>query len=278
MLQLKIIASESSIINSTHGRLDQVIVVTHAYSAHLELSLHYVELLADRSLISVSMGLVQAFNRYGIQFALNWLEATPFNAQSTDNMFLVNYYNESRYSVSMGIYPLNTTTGTVKTLQNIKGGSFIETTDLELFSATLFLNANGEPVILNNLLPNSNMNRRSQPVLNRLSNHLKVIATYDRPSEDEYILFRATNDYSEAIYKLPIQFPVTGGFAWYWIVVSTLAFVLVTVSGCLGYRYYTIRRQRKEKESLLTGLEESATEAVSDALAEEKKPNPPKDE
>ena len=103
------------------------------------------------------------------------------------------------------------------------------------------------------------MNRRSQPVLNRLSNHLKVTATYDKPSEDQYILFRATNDFREGTYKFPIKFDVAGKFAWYWILVSVLGFVLLVVSVCLGYRRYRIRRQKAEKESLLTSLDQAST-------------------
>jgi hypothetical protein len=54
-------------------------------------------------------------------------------------MFLVSYYNSSHYSVSTGIYPIisNTHTNPQKQFQNIKGGSFIETTDISFFSATL---------------------------------------------------------------------------------------------------------------------------------------------
>lgn len=145
----------------------------------------------------------------------------------------------------MGIYPLTQTSGFIKNFQNIKGGSFIETTDLGVFSAVLMEDESGQPLILNNLLPNVNMNRRSQPVINHLSNRLEVTATYDKPSDDQYILFRATNDYSEATYKFPITFPVEKKFAWYWILVAIGGFLLLAVVACLGYRRYRIKKQQQ---------------------------------
>jgi hypothetical protein len=143
ILQLKVISTDHTELNSTHAKLNHVVVVTHALSAHFELSLKYIELISNRSLLSVETSLIQAFNRYGTQLALNWLEATVFNADSINNMFLVSYANNSRFSVSMGIYPISTNIGPLKDFQNIKGGSFIETTDISSFSAILLKDSNG---------------------------------------------------------------------------------------------------------------------------------------
>jgi hypothetical protein len=83
-------------------------------------------------------------------------------------MFVVGYLNDSNAFVSLGIYPLVSNYTYVPHFQNIKGGSFIETTDHNIFSAYLLppLSSSSKPLLFYNILPNSIMNRLSQPVLN----------------------------------------------------------------------------------------------------------------
>lgn len=101
------------------------------------------------------------------------------------------YYNETSLTSSIGIYPLYSVDSPIKDFQNVKGGSFIDTNNISVFSAVMFRNSNNEPMILNNLLPSAG--RKSQPVINILSNYLKIVMDYGSPSSDQYILFRATN-------------------------------------------------------------------------------------
>lgn len=168
-------------------------------------------------------------------------------------MFVVGYLNDSNAFVSLGIYPLVSNYTYVPHFQNIKGGSFIETTDHNIFSAYLLppLSSSSKPLLFYNILPNSIMNRLSQPVLNQLSNNITLTVTYDRPSDDRVIVFHAINDYGEATFKYKISYEADGELSWYWVLGLLVGLVLGLVMACLGYRWWRLRRQRKEKESLM---------------------------
>lgn len=168
-------------------------------------------------------------------------------------MFLVGYYNDTNFFVTLGIYPLSSNSTPVAHFQNIKGGSFIETTDCNLFSGHLLSSSNSaKPLLLNNILPNSNMDRPSQPVLNQLSNNLTITATYDRPSDDRVIVFHAINNFGEAAFKEKIEYEENGELSWYWVLGLLVGVVVGMVVVCVAYRRWRIRRGQREKESLLS--------------------------